>query len=102
MSRTLAVVAALAFAGCSGPFVKVAAVPPADFQGAERSEGSGCGFLLFDLIPIAVNDRLQRGYDEAVRRAEATALADAEITTRWYYAGFGTVVCTDVAGTAIR
>jgi hypothetical protein len=54
------------------------------------------------LIPIFVNDRTERAYDEAVTKGGAEFLVDTEVIDRWYYAGVGLVLCTTVAGTGAR
>ena len=89
-------------AGCSSQFVNVAPQPPASYSVLGSTNGSACGLLLFDLIPIGINDRTERAYANAVGKAGATTLIDTSITTSWYYALIGVVHCAEVQGTAIR
>jgi hypothetical protein len=91
-------------AGCSGPFVKVAPIPAAGATVGERVKGSSCGFLLFDLIPIGINERTKNAYDKALRSAGAgtQGLADTDVTTKWFYVYLGSIYCTTVEGNAVR
>ena len=101
--RRLALASALvACASCVGPYVTVSPRPPDVYSEVGLTSGSACGMLLFDAIPIAFTERTQRAYDRAVTRIGATSLVDTSITTRWYFAGVGTVHCVDVDGTAVR
>jgi hypothetical protein len=95
-------VLALVLAGCSSALTSIGPPPPVSYTVIGPSSGSACGFLLLDVIPISINDRTERAYDEAIRKASATALIDTSIVNSWYYALFGVIHCTDVAGTAIR
>jgi hypothetical protein len=106
MSTGLRLLATLILAcgisGCSGALTPVGPKPPESYASVGPATGSACGFLLFDLIPLGINDRVERAYAEALRRDSATALLDTKITNSWYYVFFGVVHCTEVAGVAIR
>ena len=91
---TLVIVAA----ACTGPLVKVAPEPPTQYVTTTSGQGSACGFSLFGVIPIAVNDRAQRAYDEALKASGGTGLTDVNVTERWYWAYIGVVFCTDIDG----
>ena len=65
---------------CAGPFVNVAPTPPVGAVITHKAHGEACGVNLFGVIPIGVNDRAQRAYDEAVEGADATGLTDTKIT----------------------
>ena len=95
---TLLLLTSVVWAGCTGPLTKIAPQPPAQYTTATTARGSGCGMNLFGLIPIAVNDRAQRAYDEALQTSGATSLTDVKVTERWYYAYVGDVFCTDIEG----
>jgi hypothetical protein len=100
--RLLAILVMLV-GGCSGPLTPVAPLaPPSSYSTLGRTQGSACGFLFYSLIPIFVNDRTERAYDEAVSKGGAEFLIDTEVIDRWYYAGVGLVLCTTVAGTGAR
>jgi len=88
--------------GCVGKLVTVAPQMPEHYADAGPTRGSACGFLLLDLIPIAINDRADRAYAAALHNANAVAVTDTTIADRWYFAVLGTVLCTDLAGQAVR
>ena len=101
--RSLAVAAiAILLSGCSGTAVNISPVLPASYSEIGRSAGEACGMLLFSVFPVAVNDRLERAYFQALERANATSLTDTALTESWYFAVIGTVVCTKVEGLALR
>jgi hypothetical protein len=101
MKRSL-LIASCALLGCSGPLVHLAPPPPAQYAVVAPSSGTACGLLLFGVIPIGVNDRNRRAYDEAVEEARATSLIDTTVRTRWYWTPLGSLQCNDIEGTAIR
>ncbi len=88
--------------GCAGQYVKVAPAMKEPRTEVGPTMGSACGFLLFDFIPLGVNDRTERAYDSALSRVQATALINTFVIDRWYYAVVGVVHCTDVHGIAVR
>jgi hypothetical protein len=92
----------IATGGCRSHVATIAPFPPSDYTDAGRVRSSACGFLLFNVIPIRVHSRAHRAYAEAVRRSSAWGLTDTSITDRWYFAGAGTLLCTDIEATAIR
>ncbi len=102
MNRWLLVALSALIGGCSSQLVNVAPRLPASYAVIGNTTGSACGLLLFDVIPIRVNNRTERAYAAAVSKARATALIDTSLTTSWYYAVIGVVHCTEVQGTAIR
>jgi hypothetical protein len=88
--------------GCSGRLVNISPVPPTGYSQVGQAGGTACGMLLLSMIPIAINDRVERAYARALGPGEATSLTDTSITESWYFALIGTVVCTRVEGVAIR
>jgi hypothetical protein len=97
-----ALVAALvAAAGCSGPLVNVAPVPPAAYSEGGTARGEACGMLLFGFIPISVNDRVERAYQQALAEARATSLTATSLTERWYFTPIGPGLCTALEGTPL-
>jgi hypothetical protein len=95
-------------AGCAGPLVKAAPVPPTQFERLGPTEGTACGFLGFAnstyyLFPIMLGSRVQRAHDKALASAPgATALVDVELRERWFWWIVGTHRCTTIRGEAIR
>ena len=109
--RRLLVVASAVVAflvvGCTSRSVRVAQRPPQSYRTLGTARGSACGVMLFDVIPIVVNQRVERAYARALARAPgATALIDTQMRDRAYTLGgifvAGHLVCTDVLGTAIQ
>ena len=94
-------------AGCTSRAVSVAPPPPPSYRVLGTVRGGACGMMLFDVIPLHVNERVERAYGRALARARgATALIDTQLRDRWYTAGgimiAGHIVCTDIIGTAIQ
>jgi len=83
---------------CTGPLAKIAPQPPTQYATTTTGRGSACGFNLFGVIPIAVNDRAHRAYDQALKVSGGTALTDVKVTERWYFAYVGNVYCTEIEG----
>ena len=90
-----------AVAGCSSNAVRVGPRPPDPYQVIGPAQGSACGVLLFDVIPLDTNSCVERAYGEAVASSRATTLIDTQVRDRWYFIGIGQLLCTDVQGTAI-
>ena len=93
--------------GCTSRVARVAPPPPPSYRVLGTVHGGACGMMLFDVIPLHVNERVERAYGRALARARgATALIDTQLRDRWYTAGgimiAGHVVCTDIVGTAIQ
>jgi hypothetical protein len=101
-----AIAAALAVsicAACSSPPVRVGPKPPANPVLLGTARGSGCGMLLFGLLPIGVNERLAKAYAEAGVSAGRESATDVRVAERWWVVPLiGTVLCTDIEETAVQ
>ena len=84
--------------GCTGETAMVGPRPPATYTASRTAEGRACTFLVLGVIPIAVNGRAQRAYDEALHTTGGVGLLDVKVTERWYYAVVGNIYCTDIEG----
>jgi hypothetical protein len=103
MSRRAApIFLAASLAGCAGSMTSVAPLPPPAFTELGKTSGSACGFLLFDLFPIGVNDRTGRAYARAVDHVSASSLTDTTVEQTWQYGVVGTLLCTEVSGTGVQ
>jgi len=98
----LCVLLAVTMVGCSGPLTKIAPRPTSGATMTREGKGSACGVNLFGLIPIGVNDRAERAYQQALTNAGASGLTETTVTDRWYYIYVGMMVCTDIAGSGFR
>jgi hypothetical protein len=89
---------ALVLAACSTGPVLVGPRPTGQ-EASTHVEGSSCGLLLFGVLPLGVNERLQRAYDEALVETGKRELVDTKIRDRWYVIPLlGVGLCTDVEG----
>lgn len=89
-------------AGCSSGPVRIGPVSPSAYETVGPTKGGACGVLLFSVIPIRVNDRVQRAYDEALA-GKGTGLIDTELQHSWWYIPYvGPMYCTHISGTVIR
>jgi hypothetical protein len=95
------VIGLTAVVGCTGPLVNVAPVPPTAYSEGAPTRGEACGMLVFSIVPVSVNDRVERAYAQALAGAGATSLTDTSITESWYFTPIGPEVCTKVEGLAI-
>jgi hypothetical protein len=86
----------------SRPVCRGRPLPPADAVIGPKTKGTGCGVLLFDFIPISVNDRVGRAYKQATDGGRALGLTNTTVNERWYWIYIGTLLCTDVEGDAVR
>jgi hypothetical protein len=106
MKRTLrhgaSTLAVSLFLGCSGPPVNVSPVPPTSYSEVGHTSGQACGMLFLWIVPMGVNDRVERAYARALARADATSLTDTALEESWYFALVGDVVCSEVEGLALK
>jgi hypothetical protein len=108
----LALCAALLLGGalsaCVTDFTTFAPTPPKHFEKLGQASGSACGSMLLFAAPVAfipldLNDRVQRAYDNAVGSVPgATGLIDATMQEDWFWWGLGTNRCVTVKGEAIK
>lgn len=88
-------------AGCASKALRVGPHPAPAATVGESVEESGCGVLIFDLIPIGINDRTDRAHRHAV--GSGSGLTDTQIKTSWYYLPLvGTILCTTLKGKVVR
>lgn len=103
--RILTTAIALAtVAGCSGVPVALGtrSSMPMPRGEARTITAEACGFQLLLLIPIAINGRLERAYQDLEKQAQGDYITDVEVQERWQYGFVGTSYCTAVQAKAIR
>jgi hypothetical protein len=72
-------------------------------QGLARTiTARGCGFQLLLLIPVAINNRLERAYQDLMEEAGGDYVTDIEVKERWAYGFVGTSYCTILEAKAIK
>lgn len=99
---TVAAAGLMFTAGCASSAVLVGPRPVSAAPAGETVEGSGCGLLVFGLIPAGVNTRTERAYKNALG-GRGTALSDTEIQYSWYWIPpVGQLVCTTLRGSIVR
>ena len=94
----------LSMCGCAGTPVTLKSAATKDFdQSSGRPiSGEACGFELFQIIPIRINSRLERAYEDLLKSARNDILADLTIEERWRYAFVGTKYCTVLEARAYK
>ena len=101
LTVVIVAVALMATAGCSSRATPVGPRPTAATAG-QNATGSGCGVLVFDLIPVMVNSRTARAYQNAIA-GRGVALTDTEIQDSWYWIPLvGTALCTTLRGQVVQ
>jgi hypothetical protein len=92
-----------AVTACTSAPVKIGPRPPANPTLLGSSRGSSCGVLFFNLLPVGVNDRVDKAYKEAQVAIGGRDVTDTRVTERWYSIPLlATVLCTDVEETAVQ
>lgn len=96
--------AALLVCGCSGNPISVKSVTAkdVDMTSGRTITGEGCGFQLLLFIPIQINTRLQRAFDELNQKAGKDMIANLNIEEDWTYGLVGTLYCTKLKATAYQ
>ena len=94
--------------GCASTYTMVAPTPPPKYKIIGPTTGSATGSLgiiatAYNFVPIALNDRVQRAYNNALNNAPgATGLIDVTYEEDWYWWLIGTARNVTVKGIAIK
>ena len=103
----LATLTSLILSGCSGTAIhfeddvkRKVNVENVDFTKQEKFSSSASGFQLLLFIPIEINSRHQRAYQDLRNQAGKDYLTNIRITESWTYAFVGTVYTTKLEATA--
>jgi hypothetical protein len=73
-----------------------------DYEVLGEGKGTASGLLLLDLIPIRLNSRFVRAYDEAVKMRGGDLLLDPVVSDTWRFVVIGVLHSTAVRGTVIK
>lgn len=89
---------------CTSATQRISTNPdPGTYQELGQSDCSGCGFLLFSVIPIAWGGMTQRAYDGAIEARGGDDLINPVLQESWWWIPYaGSLRCTNVSGTVIR
>ena len=96
--------------GCASDFKNIAPSPPDKYEKLGQVTGKACGSLVspgggtaYYFIPIMLNSRVDRAYEEALQGAPGgTALIDVTIEEYWFWWLLGTARCVTITGEAIK
>lgn len=84
--------------GCtSGPVqLQTAQAFDSSYQRSRNVSSSACGFQLLMFIPIRINSRFQRAYDQLATLAAGDPIGEIQVQEFWRYAFLGTSYCTQL------
>lgn len=94
--------------GCSSHEVQIAPEQPTKYEVLGKAEGSGSGSLgllatAYNFIPMGLNDRTQRAYDNTIKSVpEATGLINVTYQEDWFWWVLGTNRTVTIKGDAIK
>jgi hypothetical protein len=105
---SLLMVTVIFLGGCASGLTNIAPMPPEKYEKLGPATGKAYGSLLiggtaYYFIPIRLNSRVQRAYDNAVKSVPgATGLIDVTIKESWFWWIIGTTRCVTITGEAIK
>ena len=101
---TVILAAALLLSACAGaPVALGTRVNGPTPTGVQRTiEAKACGFQLLIFIPIGINTRAERAYQELEAKAEGDFITDVQVQEKWTYGFVGTQYCTVLRAMAVK
>lgn len=108
IATTLTALSLLIFSGCSSKEVTIEKAPPEKYEVLGKATGSASGSLgllstAYNFIPMGLNSRSERAYNEAVQSVpNATGLINVTYSENWFWWVIGTNRTVTVTGDAIR
>lgn len=94
--------------GCSSNNVTIAPAQPQNYEIVGKAKGSGSGSLgliatAYNFVPLGLNDRTQRAYDDAIKSVPgATGLINVTYQEDWFWWVLGTSRNVTIKGDAIK
>ena len=96
--------------GCASDFKNIAPLPPEKYEKLGQATGTACGSLVSPLggtayyfLPIMLNSRVDRAYEEALQSTKgAKSLINVTIDEYWLWWVLGTARCVTITGEAIK
>jgi len=107
MINMLILLAVILFAvGCAGTPIKIGVVDGLldkqkfDFSKGRQVSGAASGFQLLLFIPVNINDRHEKAFNQMMAKAGSDYVTDVRIKESWKYAFVGTIYETEIEATA--
>lgn len=102
MKKILILLLLLSFVACGVKPMKLP-TPQADSRDiVGHCSYTDGGFMLLWMIPINVNERLERAYYKCMNSISAESLTNIAVTDRWYFTPLGNAQVTTVEGDGVR
>lgn len=100
----LLTVTLLSLYGCAGAPITLKSFPANEIilTNSRPISAEACGFQLLLFIPISINSRLERAFEELKINAGNDNIANLSIEESWIYAFVGTVYCTRLDALAYK
>lgn len=98
----------MVFSGCSSHQVNIEKAPPVKYETLGKAKGEGTGSLglagtAYYFIPMGLNSRSQKAYDNAVASVPAaTGLMNVTYQEDWFWWILGTGRTVTISGDAIK
>jgi hypothetical protein len=108
MNKLIFLLPILFLLGCTSGFKTIVPAPPANYEKMGKATGSATGFLGIGgselrVIPIMLNSRVERAYNEALASVPgATGLIDITYQEDWFWWILGTARTVTITGEAIK
>lgn len=89
--------------GCSSTDVRLVASPPEKPIKLGPAQGTASGVLIFGVIPIGINSRTERAYEDALKSVPgSTVLTDVTLDELWLYFGIVLFQQVTITGEAVK
>ncbi len=88
--------------GCSSVPKRTGAVQGREYDVLGKATGSAGGFMLFQVIPIGHNMKIENAYNNAVNAKNGDDMINLTISESWYWAYIGNGYKTTIEGDVIK
>jgi len=90
--------------GCASDPITIKSYQAKDLilTSGHQVSSEACGFQLLMLIPIKINSRYERAFDDLIELAPNEAITSLSIQEDWTYCYVGTLYCTKLRATAYK
>jgi len=92
------------FYGCSGNYytLKQPSYNQSQYSEIGTATETATGISLFGVIPIQLNNKVERAMNAAIASKGGDAMTDVQIRERWYWAYVLNLYKVDVTGTVLK